>query len=163
MMRLFPLLALLMITSSSSVFAQKKQGAPEKLSDGIVVTLGQAFLKVEVCNDDLIRIAYSPDRAFFARRSLVAEVRRCVPVQWKLATNSGEATLTTARLKVKVDLVNGAVSFFDLSGRAILVERKSGRTLTAAEVQGEKTFNVRQEWEPNVDESLYGLGQHQLG
>jgi alpha-D-xyloside xylohydrolase len=142
--------------------AQSKQNGPEKLSDGVVVALGNAFLKIEVCNDDLIRVAYSPDRAFFARRSLVAEARRCVPVQWRLATSSGQATLTTARLKVKVDLVNGAVSFFDLSGRPILMEKKGGRTLAAAEVQGEKTFNVRQEWEAQ-DESLYGLGQHQWG
>jgi alpha-D-xyloside xylohydrolase len=35
--------------------------------------------------------------------------------------------------------------------------------MTAATVQGESTFNVRQEWEPNTDESLYGLGQHQQG
>jgi alpha-D-xyloside xylohydrolase len=32
-----------------------------------------------------------------------------------------------------------------------------------AEVQGEKAFHARQEWDENEDESLYGLGQHQLG
>jgi alpha-D-xyloside xylohydrolase len=52
----------------------------------------------------------------------------------------------------------------DLEGKVILNERpNAGRTLTAAEVQGESTNNVRQEWEPNAAESLYGLGQHQQG
>ena len=30
-------------------------------------------------------------------------------------------------------------------------------------VQGEQTFHVEQQWEPNADESLYGLGQLQFG
>jgi len=30
-------------------------------------------------------------------------------------------------------------------------------------VQEEQTFHVRQQWEPNADESLYGLGQRQIG
>ncbi|HEX9933806.1 MAG TPA: TIM-barrel domain-containing protein, partial [bacterium] len=38
-----------------------------------------------------------------------------------------------------------------------------GRALSPAEVQGEKTFHVRQEWEPIPEEALYGLGQQQLG
>ena len=49
------------------------------------------------------------------------------------------------------------------AGAVILSERAGGRTLTPAEVQGEKTFHVRQEWEPSADEALFGLGQHQLG
>ncbi len=60
-----------------------------------------------------------------------------------------------------MDLVSGTVSFFDASGKPILLEKT--RTLTPAEVQGEQTFHVRQEWEPNGDESLYGLGQRQIG
>ena len=56
------------------------------------------------------------------------------------------------------------MTFLDASGQAILAEGPNGgRTLTAATVQGEQTSNVRQEWEPNADESLYGLGQHQQG
>jgi alpha-D-xyloside xylohydrolase len=143
--------------------AQSNLAAPEKLPDGIVVTLHDAFLKVEVCAADVIRVAYSPDRTFFARKSLVAEARRCEPTRWQLTAELQEAILTTAKLKVRVDLATGAVSFFDSAGRPILAEMKSGKTLTPVTVQGEKTFSVRQQWEPNAEESLYGLGQHQFG
>ena len=160
--RLILLLALTMIPVSV-VSAQSKLPAPEKLSDGIVVALGKAFLKVEVCADDVVRVAYSHDRAFFARRSLVAEAKRCEATRWQLSSGHSEAILTTAKLKVKVALATGAVSFFDSAGRQILIEKKGAKTLTPAEVQGEKTFNVRQQWEPNADESLYGLGQQQFG
>ncbi len=155
-------LALILI-SLSPASAQSNLSTPEKLSDGVVVTVGGAFLKVEVCANDVIRVAYSRDRAFFARKSLVAEVKRCEPTEWQLTSGRRQAILTTAKLKVKIDLANGALSFFDSAGRPILAEKTGGRTLQPAEVQGEKTFNARQEWEPNADESLYGLGQHQFG
>lgn len=163
MKRLTVFIILFMAMTLSAVFAQSNRPAPERLADGIVVTLGDAFLKVEICSDDLIRVAYSHDRAFFARQSLVAEVKRCVPTKWQLDSTTKEAILTTAKLKVKVDLATGAVSFADSAGRPILAEKRGGKTLTPVEVQGEQTFNVRQQWEPNADESLYGLGQQQFG
>lgn len=156
-------LALIVIPLSVVPAQSNQRSAPEKVSDGIVVTLGDEFLKVEVCADDVIRVAYSHDRAFFARKSLVAGAKRCEPTRWQITSGRREAILATAKLKVKVDLATGALSFFDSAGRPILAEKKGGKTLKPAEVQGEKTFNVRQEWEPNADESLYGLGQHQFG
>ena len=40
---------------------------------------------------------------------------------------------------------------------------EAGRSLSIAEVQGEKTCHIRQQWKANADESLYGLEQHQFG
>ena len=47
------------------------------------------------------------------------------------------------------------------SGRPILAEE--GRSLSPALVQGEQTYHVQQRWAGQDGESLYGLGQHQLG
>ena len=41
--------------------------------------------------------------------------------------------------------------------------QENSRQIEPAEVQGEKTFHVRQQWSDNPMESLYGLGQNQLG
>ncbi len=136
---------------------------PEKLADGIVVPLKDTFLKVEVYGDNVVRIACAKDRAFFARKSVMTEPKRAVKTGWSLKTESGEAILSTAKLQVHVNLATGAVSFFDAKGQPILAEKADGRTIMPAEVQGEQTFHVRQQWEPNADESLYGLGQRQIG
>ncbi len=135
----------------------------ERVSDGILVTVSSAILKLEVCSQDIIRIGYAKDRSFFARKTLAAEPKRCEPTQWQLTKGTHDATISTAMLKVRVDLTSGAVSFFSSAGKPILIEERDGRTFTAAEVQGEKTFHVGQRWHGNNDESLYGLGQHQLG
>ena len=137
--------------------------APEKLADGIVVPLKDTFLKVQVYGDNVVRIACAKDRAFFARQSVMTEPKRAVKTDWSLKNENGEAILSTAKLQVHVNLATSAVSFFDAKGQPILAEKTDGRTITPAEVQGEKTFHVRQQWEPNADESLYGLGQRQIG
>ena len=137
--------------------------APEKLADGIVVPLKDTFLKVQVYGDNVVRIACAKDRAFFARQSVITEPKRAAKTGWSLKTENGEAILSTAKLQVHVNLATSAVSFFDAKGQPILAEKADGRTITPAEVQGEQTFHVRQQWEPNADESLYGLGQRQIG
>jgi len=136
---------------------------PEKQPDGIVLPVGDGFLKVAVYADDIIRVAFAKDRSFFEHKSLSAEPRRGPAPHWELRAGSTETTLTTAKLKVRVNLATGAISFLDSAGNPILIEKRGGRSLTPAEVQGEKTLHVQQEWESSADESLYGLGQNQLG
>ena len=143
--------------------AASRPGSPEKPADGLVLAVGGGHLKVAFCAEDVVRVAFARDPAFFDRPSLAAGVRRCEPVPVGRADAAGHATLSTSKLKVRVDLGTGDVAFLDAAGEPILVERKGGRTLVAAEVQGEKTYHVRQEWRENADEALYGLGENQLG
>ena len=158
-----PVIAQTVGGSSQGQAAPGQSAKLEKLADGIVVPLKDTFLKVEVYGDNVVRIACAKDRAFFARKSAITEPKRAVKTDWSLKTGNGEAILSTASLQVHVNLATGAVSFFDANGKLILAEKADGRTLTPAEVQGEQTFHVRQQWEPNADESLYGLGQRQIG
>jgi alpha-D-xyloside xylohydrolase len=135
----------------------------ERLPDGFLLAVGGGLLRVEACADDVLRIAYAKDPTFFSRKSLATGPRRCSGAPLDLQEAPGEVLLRTARLGVRADRATGALSFVDSAGAVILSERAGGRTLTPAEVQGEKAFHVRQEWEPSADEALFGLGQHQLG
>ncbi len=141
----------------------KAEPTMEKQADGVLLALDNAFLKIEVRADNVIRIAYAKDRSFFARPSLVVVPGNGPAVPWELKTGPDEASVVTAKLQARVKLSTGAVAFFDSAGRPVLAERAGGRALTPAEVQGVQTLQARQEWEPAADESLYGLGQNQLG
>ena len=136
---------------------------PEKVADGVIFQFDGTYLKLEVWADNVVRVVSAKDPAFFAHSSPATEVRQKVKTSWKLATDKTMATLSTASLQVRVDLSTGAVSFFDSTGRPILAEKTGSRASTPAEVQGEKTFHVSQQWKANADESLYGLGQLQFG
>ena len=161
---------LLLIAAFSRIAAQAQSLAatdskitvPTRVADGVIIPIGAQLLKLQVCADDIIRVARARERAFFDRTSL-AVPQHLSEGHWKFTIDSNEVTLSTAKLTARVNLADGAVAFFDLSGNPVLAEKPGGRELTPAFVQGDKTFHVRQEWDSPANEALYGLGQHQLG
>ncbi|HZQ46736.1 MAG TPA: TIM-barrel domain-containing protein, partial [Verrucomicrobiae bacterium] len=147
----------------SSARAATAPATPEKVSDGMVVRQGDTFLKVEVWGDNVLRVAAAKDPSFFTNSTPATQVRQKKKVDWKMSTSGNTTTLSTSDLQARIDLTSGAVSFLDAKGKTILAETRDGRQIQPAEVQGEKTFHVEQQWEANPDESLYGLGQLQFG
>src|SRR5277367_2839092 len=99
--------------------------APEKQADGVVFPLANGFLKLQPYSDDVIRVAFSPDRKFFARKSISAIAKPDPALHW---TSDGDS-LSTAHVTATVDPASGAVSFFDAAGKPILREKSDGRNL----------------------------------
>ncbi len=118
-------------------------------------------LLVEFCAADVVRVAFAAQAGAFDRPSLAAGVRRCEPVAVRRSQTADSVTLASARLQARVDRSSGRIDFLDPAGRPILSEKD--RALEPAEVQGEHTFHLRQEWQENPGETLHGLGQQQLG
>jgi len=137
--------------------------ALQRMADGVVIRVGEGFLKLEVCASDVVRVAYAKDQAFFARKSLAAQAKLCDGAKFEVSEGAGTASLVTSKLRVRVELATGRVAFFDAAGTPVLAEKDGGRTLMPAIVQGENTQHVRQEWLPDPDEALYGLGENQVG
>jgi alpha-D-xyloside xylohydrolase len=136
---------------------------PEKLPDGLLLPCDGGFLEIEVRAEDIMRVAFAKDRAFFAHGSLAVLPHTGTEPVWTFTNDGGNATIRTEKMQARVDLGTGAVTFLDHDGHLLLAEKPGTHRLESAEVQGEKTFHVRQAWEPANDEALYGLGQHQLG
>jgi alpha-D-xyloside xylohydrolase len=137
--------------------------APAARNDGVVIPVPGGLLEIEVVAPDVIRVAFAPDSAFFARKSLAAGDRARDRAPFKVDSAGDETRIETGRLSVRVSRATGAVAFYDSAGKRILAEAADGRTLTPAEVMGEHTHHARQVWEANAAEALYGLGQHQEG
>src|SRR6266436_3481119 len=95
--------AITFISGNDLIAKPQQSAAPEKLGDGIVVRFGDSLLKVEVCTESVIHVAYARDSAFFTRQSQAAAPKRCETVPWNLTRRQNEAVLSTTRLKVKVD------------------------------------------------------------
>ncbi len=135
----------------------------EQRPDGIIITRGGLLLDLEIRADNVVRVAASPDRAFFSAASLDVLPKAGAAPKWAFSQTADTATLTTAQLRVRVDLATGAVTFLDAAGAVILAEVPGSRALEAVDVSGEHTTHVRQQWQAQDGESLYGLGQQQLG
>lgn len=127
-----------------------------------ILDVGGGRLKLELCAPNVIRVAFSTTDAFLSRETLATAPRRCEDTLYQLVEEADATTVVTERLKARIDLATGAITFFDPTDQLIVAESPDGRALSPAMVQGEQTNNVQQTWEPNPGEALYGLGQHQF-
>jgi alpha-D-xyloside xylohydrolase len=71
----------------------------------------------------------------------------------------GIATVTTARMKAKVNETTGVVTFTDTNDAVILAE--DSKRLTPTTVEGVNTLSVQTVFNSPANEALFGLGQHQ--
>jgi alpha-D-xyloside xylohydrolase len=146
----------------------------EKLPRGIRLAVAGGVLTLQPKSDTIVRVVFSRARdprvddmvVVGPGNSLGANPpspKASAGPNWDVKTTTTTAVLSTAKLRVTVTLADGAVSFADASGRAILDEVGAAHTLTPATVQGESTYHVQQRWRAEAGESLYGLGQRQEG
>lgn len=140
----------------------------EKQSDGVVFRIKQEkrtdakLLKIQVCSDDIIRVIASPVDSFSSRVSLMTERTHWPHIEWTVRQDEEWTIISTSRIVIKVDSLNGSVSFFDVTGKSLLNEKtSSSKIITSAEVMGESTYHIQQLFESPSDEALYGLGAHQ--
>jgi len=160
MLRTVGLLAVL-----SAALAQGSSATPgaERLSDGIRLQVRDGYVSVHIRTDSIVRVTFSRTSEFRADDMVVVGPADAKGTQWTTTSTPRTVTLTTPKLRISVARADGAVSFADRSGRAILQEVAGGHRLTPTDVQGEHTFHVQQLWQANDGESLYGLGQRQEG
>jgi alpha-D-xyloside xylohydrolase len=150
------LIALTLIPAAS----QAQQPVPPQ-PDAISITLAGVTTRLQVISPTIIHVTVTPNGAPH-HPSIAVVVQPTAKVPFHTARTPTAITLITARLKARIDTVTGAVSFADaLTSQPILAE--ADHTLTPATVLGEHSTNIQQQWRPNPDESLYGLGQQQLG
>lgn len=129
-------------------------------TDGITATCDKGVMKVQICQADIVRIAYAPGATIPVRPLKVVTKAWGTPVFTK--TEDGDTiTLQTSKLKVKVSKATANVSYVDLQGQTLLSEYS--KTATAATVEGVATNTLRSEFVSPTDEGLYGLGQHMAG
>ncbi len=139
----------------------------ERQPDGITLHLGpgddSGDLRIQILSDSVVRVAFARSAGFFSRASIDVVPHATQTAGWKFGESPAAFILSTAKLQVIVDRKTGAVAFADAAGHPILSEAPGSRTLQPATVQGEKTSHIQQRWRAQADESLYGLGQMQLG
>ena len=101
----------------------------EKQDDGIILKIKQEdsdprLIKVQICNDDIIRIVASPVDSFSSRASLMVNKTVWKPVEWSVTEEGSLIKISTAKVIVTVDPLTGAITFYN-SDNHLLLEEKS--------------------------------------
>jgi alpha-D-xyloside xylohydrolase len=126
-------------------------------ASGVTFTVGSGKMKVQVCAADIIRVAYTSAASFPTKTSLSVSNTWATPPAFCVTEAAGTLTITTARMKVKVNESTGIVSYTDLSDTALVAE--SSKSATATTVQGTSTYKIVTAFTSTSDEALFGLGQ----
>jgi alpha-D-xyloside xylohydrolase len=132
--------------------------------EGVTVTMSPGTVRLTVCADGIIHVAYSPTAAAPVGQDFVVTNRSWPATPFNVDGSGDQLTISTRKLKVAVDKATGSITFFDASGQLLLGEPASGgKIMTAVTVNGESSFQPEQSFNSPADEFLYGLGQFQEG
>jgi len=135
----------------------------EKAADGVAAEVDGGTLRLTACSERAVRVVFTPNGGPTPAPSL-AVVRPCDGFGGATVRETPIAvSVVTARLEARLDRRTAAVSFHDPAGGIVLAETAGGRSLTPAEVLGQKTRHAEQRFDWRTDEALYGLGEQQSG
>jgi alpha-D-xyloside xylohydrolase len=131
--------------------------------DGVVLVLQSGFLRFQVCSDSIVHVVYSQERDVPQRTDFLVTKKSWPKTEFLLHADDPKLiTLTTSRLRIEITRADSSIVFDDSGGHKLTQENT--RTLTPAEVNGEKTHHSERfvnMWD--TQEAFYGLGQHQAG
>ena len=134
----------------------------EKLSEGIVLKINDGKLKLIVLSETIVHVIYILEEEFPESDSLIVEDKQWPKVEWELIEKDDFIILKTKKIRAKVDLTTGSLSFLDDSDEVIMQEpEQNARELEKTVVSKEETYHIKQSFHWDEGEALYGLGQHQ--
>ena len=127
---------------------------------GVTFTVNRGLLRLQVCEDNIIRVQYATGTSIPAKTSLSVNATWGTP-SFCVAESAGTVTITTRSFAAQVATATGLVTFTDLSGNTVLSE--ASKSLMPATVEGVSTNTVQTAWNSPANEALFGLGQRQDG
>ncbi|WP_419699655.1 TIM-barrel domain-containing protein [Mucilaginibacter sp. NFX135] len=134
----------------------------KKAVDGVTFSLDKGLLKVLVRRADIIEVKYTIFNTFETKPSLVVNNSWKTPALYQVAENKTEVTITTAKLKIRVNKATNAITYTDLKGNIITAEDSENKTITPATVAGISTNTISTQFVSPQNEGLFGLGCHPL-
>ncbi len=146
-------------TSAACTYNRNQDGVTIFINSS--ATKAAQLIKLQVVNNNIIRVAATPNSAFDDSESLCV-IPQPICNTWSVLDNNDHIILQTEALKAFVSKVSGKVTFTNLQGEPILQERiGGGKFFSDVHVDGDSGFSIRQVFESPADEAFYGLGQHQ--
>ncbi|MFC2176714.1 glycoside hydrolase family 31 protein [Bacteroidota bacterium] len=148
------------IMSCATVFGQSYQ----QVKDGVIIRgpqseNGIASLKLVVRSPRVIQVISSPNATFSDRKSWIIDEASTATSGWKIEESETHVKLVTSKIAAWVNKQNKQVTFFDATGKLILQE--AGKSVAAARVLDEDCYHIKQAFNHQPQETLYGLGSFQ--
>jgi alpha-D-xyloside xylohydrolase len=126
----------------------------QKLTDGVLFTLDQGKMKIEVASDDILRHVYSLDSIPAPAGRIVIRTTWGTP-NFQASEDASTVTITTGQLKAVVTKSNASIKYTDLNNVTLVSEPATGKSLTASSGHYQGNFGFAL----SATEGIYGFGQ----
>jgi len=134
----------------------------ERTEYGVSTQINSMDVEIEFYSPSIVRVLKKPLGTDIEKRSF-SVIKSPEKSNFSLKKTSDEIMLKNKSLIVTLNLQNGAISFRDLKGQTLLVEKDNSSTFTDFDDAGVKTYSVKQSYILDEDEAIYGLGILQNG
>lgn len=135
----------------------------ERTPSGVTLRLDELTLRISFCGPGAVRVAASPDRTPAPLDSLVI-VHCPAPDSLVVVDEHGRLELRTRAMTVSLDRESGALVVFGADGRRLVGAAAPSRSdFQSRTLEDGPAWRVRQQFDLDPDEAVYGLGQFHDG
>jgi alpha-D-xyloside xylohydrolase len=156
-MKIKSILAVLLLLLSTIVSAQNF----EKTEFGVKAVINSVKTEIQFYSPSTVRVIKYPKGKEFIKESL-SVIKAPEKISFSTKKVDDELILSSSKLQVKLNLINGKISYFD-KDVSILSEIANGTSFEDFNDAGVETYTVAQSFLLDKEEAIYGLGQQQQG
>jgi alpha-D-xyloside xylohydrolase len=140
----------------------------QKIGDGLIVNISNPgnkanySVRLQVVTDKIIHVTAIPGDKFADDKSLIVLDTITPRAKFTVSEKGDTIILKTTSVQAMVMQSTGEVIFTDTTGKVILAEKKGGgKTYEPVSIDKKDFLAVRQQFDSQPDEALYGLGANQ--
>ncbi|MDN5288504.1 MAG: xylosidase [Mucilaginibacter sp.] len=129
---------------------------------GFKTSVNNTNVEIQFFTPRIVRVFKSPSGITAVKKSL-SVIQEPQKATLNFQTDAHSITVRSSAILVKLNKLNGQVTFSNLKGVTLLNESTEGVKFTLFKDSLENTFSVTQGFQLEEGEAIYGLGQHQAG
>lgn len=145
------LLAALLYGMAIPVYAQNFN----RTDNSIIVKTPSGLIELQFFSPTIVRVLKSSSKKIDELKSL-SIIAKPTSTFFSVKQADKLLTITTKALKINVDINNGRLSYYTITGKLLMAEQPNGSHILNSE-------GVKQEFNLSAKDAIYGLGQHQEG
>lgn len=133
----------------------------EKLQEGIRIKSDTGTLSVFFKNNNIVHVSFMPAGSVERTAQLMINENAKQKTFLKIVEDKTSVTLISGTMMVKLNLSDNQISFYTKTNELLLSE--GSRHHAPLKVTNDSGYEIKQNFQWQTGEALYGLGQHQEG
>lgn len=129
---------------------------------GMKTTINSVDIQVQFYSPGIVRVVKSEQGADLPKESL-SVVKEPEDVALQFRENDKEMSIISSSINVSLNKETGALIFYNSENQILISEKNDGAVINPKKYAGFDVYNVKQSFQLDPDEFIYGLGQLQQG